>query len=212
MSFSVTWRPLLAALLAILVTASAAACGDDESSDTGTNGETTAAETTGGDTTETTEEGGSEEEEGGETTAGDGEGSGDVKATVRLRRAQANSREYSTRVEGAKAGDTIIVRAEARRPEGAEGEPTSDFTIVVGPGADSGLVVRTSAGDDTRRATVAGAGDYDPEVSDVSYRCAIPPADTFCPAEVEKKGDQYEMVIPAAQTKVPVVLYVRLKD
>ena len=212
MSFPVTWRPLLAALLAILVTALAAACGDDESSDSGTNGETTAAETTGGDTTRTTEEGDSEEEEeGGETTAG-GEGSGDVKATVRLRRAQANSREYSTRVEGAKPGDTIIVRAEARRPEGAEGEPTADFTIVIGPGADSGLVVKTMAGDDTRRATVSGAGDNDPEVSEVSYRCAVPPADTFCPVEVEKKGDQYEMVIPAAQTKVPVVLYVRLKD
>ena len=212
MSFPVTWRPLLAALLAILVTAFAAACGDDEESGTGTNGETTAAETTGEDATETTEEGDSEEE-GGETTAEGGEGSGDVKATVRLRRAQANSREYSTRVEGAKPGDTIIVRAEARRPEGAEGQPTSDFTIVVGPGADnSGLVVKTSAGDDTRRATVAGAGDDQPEVSEVSYRCAIPPADTFCPVEVEKKGDQYEMVVPAAQTKVPVVLYVRLKD
>jgi hypothetical protein len=212
MSFSVTWRRLLAAVLTTLVATAFTACGDDEdSSDTGTGSETTAeTQASGDDSTETTEE--DSEGEGGETTSGGGEGGGDVKATVRLRRAQANSREYSTRVEGAKPGDTIIVRAEARRPPDAEGEPTSDFTIVIGPGAESGLVVKTSAGDDTRRATVSGAGDNDPEVSEVSYRCAVPPADTFCPVEVEKKGDQYEMVVPAAQTKVPVVLYVRLKD
>jgi hypothetical protein len=211
MSFSVTWRRLLAAVLTILVAAAFTACGDDEdSSDTGTGSETTAETQASGDddSTETTEE---DSEGEGETTSG-GEGGGDVKATVRLRRAQANSREYTTRVEGAKPGDTIIVRAEARRPEDAKGEPTSDFTIVIGPGAESGIVVKTSAGEDTRRATVSGAGDNDPEVSEVSYRCAVPPADTFCPVEVEKKGDQYEMVIPAAQTKVPVVLYVRLKD
>lgn len=197
MSSSVTGRRALVAVVVMLLMALVVACGGDDGEKDGTaTGETTTEEE-GGASTETN----ADDDEGGEDSSG-------VTATVRLR--AADSRKYKSRVEGAKPGDTIVVRAGVRLPKGADGEPTEDLTVVVGPGADGGLVVKTSVADDTRRATVTGAGKDDPSVRDIFYRCAIPPADTFCPVDVKKNGDQYEMVVDAAQTDTPVVLYVRL--